>query len=160
MIYHLSFPHRDSLNDQIDPELASVSYTSFNKAISVLQRLGPNAFLAKEDIQSAFWLLPIHLSSFNSLGIYFNNNFFIDKCLPMGCSLSCVYFKTFSTFLEWFVSYTTGSNNLIHYLDDFLFMGPERLAECDDLLSAFQEVCRVFGVPLAMEKTMGVIYER
>lgn len=78
--------------------------------------------MAKADIQSAFRLLPIHPLGFNSLGFHFDGQIFIDKFLPMGCSLSCHYFEAFSTFLEWVVYCVVGG--VSHYLNDFLFVGP------------------------------------
>lgn len=92
MINYLSFPQGNLLNDQIHPALSSLSYTSFDKVISLLRTLGPNALLAKADIKSAFRLQPNYLSSFHFFGIYFENKLFFGKCLPMGRSLYCAYF--------------------------------------------------------------------
>jgi hypothetical protein len=61
---------------------------------------GKNA-LAKMDIKSAFRLLNIHSADFDLMGIKFGGSYYIDKCLPMGCSVSCKLFETFSTFLQW-----------------------------------------------------------
>lgn len=47
--------------------------------------------------------------------------------------------------------HATGSLNLIH-LDDFLFMGLPKSVEYNDLLSAFQYICQIFGAPLGQEK--------
>lgn len=55
--------------------------------------------MAKADNESAFRLLPIHPEGFSLLGFKFDGQFFIDICLLMGCSLSCFYFKAFSSFL-------------------------------------------------------------
>lgn len=105
--------------------------------------------LAKADIKSAFRLLPIHPSCFNSLGFQFQGQFYFDRCLPMGCSLSCFYFEEFATFLDWVVSCKSRSPFLIHYLNDFLFMGPFDSLRCLELIQQFREVCRDFGIPLA-----------
>lgn len=72
----------------------------------------------------------------------------------MGCALSCFYFEEFSTFLEWVVSQKSGSQFLLHYLDDFLFMGPSGSSQCFSLLSIFVDTCKEFGIPLAWEKTV------
>lgn len=42
---------------------------------------------------------------------------FFDKCLPMGCSLSCTYFESFSTFLHWVMSFKSDKDSVVHYLD-------------------------------------------
>lgn len=154
LIHHLSFPAGFSLNDEIEPELSTVTYTSFDEAIFRIRRLGVSAVMAKADIKSAFRLLPIHPSAFNSLGFHHDGFYYYDKCLPMGCSLSCTYFETFSTFLEWVVTFLTGSSNVLHYLDDFLFFGPADNFECLYLFTEFRLTCRRFGVPLALEKSV------
>lgn len=74
-------------------------------------------------------------------------------CLPMGCSLSCSYFEAFSTFLHWVLCIRSGSDSIVHYMDDFLFVGPSDSRLCSDLLLAFQAMSLDFGVPLADEKT-------
>lgn len=117
MTHHLFYPVGSSLNDD------SVWYSSFDDALVKIRKLGHKALLAKMDIKSAFRLLPIHPTAFNSLGFYFNDHCYFDKCLPMGCLLSCRYFEMFSLFLEWVVYYQSSSSNLLRYLDDFLFYG-------------------------------------
>lgn len=100
VIHHLLFPEGKSLNDQIPEEMCSVEYASFEDAIKLVRKLGPNALLAKTDVKSAFRLSPIHPNTFNSLGFYFEGQYYFNKCLPVGCSLSCRYFEAFSSFLE------------------------------------------------------------
>ena len=153
IIHHLSFPKGDSLNDEIDVELCSVTYATFEEAIVKIRQCGPGALLAKADIKSAFRLLPIAPEAFNSLGFYFDGAYFFDRCLPMGCSVSCSYFEAFSSFLQWVVGFRSGSGNIVHYLDDFMFIGPQDSGSCQELLQAFQDMAAQFGVPLAEEKT-------
>lgn len=99
-------------------------------------------------MKSAFRLLPIHLNYFNSLGFYFEQRYYFDKCLPMECSLSCRYFEAFSSFIEWVVKEISGSPHILLYLDDFLFMGAQESEECMNNLSLFVEICENFGIPI------------
>ena len=101
LIHNLSSPLGSSVNDHIDPSLTAVNYTSFDDAISMLSTVGRGALMAKSDIKSAFRLLPVHPDDFNLLGFTFDGSFYYDKCMPMGCSISCVTFERFSTFLEY-----------------------------------------------------------
>ena len=117
---------------------------------------GKGAWLAKSDIKSAFRLLPVHPSDYELLGFSFEGQFYYDKCLPMGCSISCSLFELFSTFLEFRVKHVTRSQGVTHYLDDFLFVG-NSAASCASLLSAFSRICQVLGVPIAQEKTLGPV---
>ena len=62
------------------------------------------AKIAKVDIKSVFRLRPVHPTDFERLGIQFKNNFYIDKCLPMGNAISCNLFEKFSTFIQWVIN--------------------------------------------------------
>ena len=48
-----------------------------------------------------------------------------------------------------------GVSYLIHYLDDYLTMGPPRSAVCQENLDIFISLCAELGVPLAAEKLEG-----
>ncbi|KAM9326863.1 LOW QUALITY PROTEIN: uncharacterized protein PAF06_003101 [Gastrophryne carolinensis] len=155
LIHHLSFPKGGSVNDGISPEAASVSYTTFDFALGLVWAAGPGALMAKTDIESAFRLLLVHPDSQYLLGCYFEGGVFIDRCLPMGCSVSCAYFEAFCTFLEWVVKKKSGLSAVTHYLDDFFCVGPADSRVCDLLLSCMLSTFDSFGVPVATEKTEG-----
>ena len=155
LIHNLSYPENNSVNSGIDHSLCSVEYTRFDKAVELVQDLGQGALLAKSDIKSAFRLLPVSPLDFDLLGFTFNDNYYFDKCLPFGCAISCNLFEKFATALEWIVRDRTGDNNLLHYLDDFLFAGKNDSNDCLKLLQSFREICSTLGVPLAEDKTVG-----
>lgn len=155
LIHHLSHPAGGSVNDGIDESVCKVSYTSFDAALSWVRKYGRGSLLAKTDIESAFRLLPVHPASFYLLGCKWEGQYFVDKCLPMGCSISCALFETFSTFLEWVVKSESGIPSVLHYLDDFLFIGPPASLVCKAALRTMERVSLSFGVPLAPEKTEG-----
>lgn len=154
LIQHLSAPRGASVNDNIPPEQCSVTYTSFDKAVEMVATVGKSAQLAKADIQSAFRLLPVRPGDFELLGMCVNGHYYYDRCLPMGCSISCAHFERFSTFLEYCCRKISGSCRILHYLDDFFFVGESR-ADCESILRHFLAICERFGVPIAQEKTMG-----
>ncbi|KAM4694411.1 uncharacterized protein O3C94_004897 [Discoglossus pictus] len=155
LIHHLSYPKGHSVNDGIDQELSSVSYASVKQAVRLVRRAGRGALLAKVDIKSAFRLLPIHPVSQQLLGCAILGKFFVDLCLPMGCSISCSFFEKFSTFLHWVLSIKTGLHSVVHYLDDFLFVGPADSADCLRLMQGFKDLAEEFGIPLAVDKSEG-----
>ncbi|CAJ0924307.1 unnamed protein product [Ranitomeya imitator] len=144
----------------------SVQYTSFDVALELLRKFGHNALMAKSDIKSAFRILPVNPDGFNSLGFSFQNRFFFDRynknlkklaqsvkkrarscsesnnvhrklCLPMGFALSSFYFESFSTFPQWVVEFEFLGGGVLHYLDDFLFIGPVDSGICHSLLVKF-----------------------
>ena len=155
LIHHLSHPEGESVNDGIPPELCSVQYASVDDAVELVRKAGPGAEMAKADIESAFRLLPVHPVSFRLLGFRLGGGFYFDKCLPMGCAISCAYFEAFSTFLEWLLGRQHPEGSRLHYLDDFLFVGEAGTGHCRGLLRAFARLAEWLGVPLAPDKTEG-----
>ena len=156
LIHHLSYPYGFSVNDFIDPKLASVQYTSFDEAVFMLQDLGRNCKLFKMDLLHAFRLLPVKKSMFPLLGFKMNEKFYIDKCLPFGCAISCRTFEQFSTFLEFAVKRRMKSGSLLHYLDDFLG-GDKTHSACKALMQVFRHCMADLGVPLAEDKSEGPV---
>lgn len=80
----------------------------------------------------------------------------------MGCAILCYYFELFSSFLEWLVVQLAGMHSLLHYLDDFLFIGLASSGQCHRLLSILQDTCEQFAIPLSADKTespvLGIIF--
>jgi hypothetical protein len=72
----------------------------------------------------------------------------------MGASISCSLFEKFSTTLHWFTEIKSGNENILHYLDDFLFGGEANTSTCKETLDTFRDICSVWGVPLAEDKTV------
>ena len=158
MIQHLSFPDGDSVNDWIDREYCAVQYTHFDKAVEGVIRVGKGALMAKEDIESAFRLLPVHPEDFGLLGIKLGSSYFIDKALPMGASCSPSLFEKFSTFVEWVARTAANTENIVHYADDFLIVGKSDIEgsnSCQKIVEIFHDVCDRLGIPLAKEKAVG-----
>ena len=91
------------------------------------------------------------------MGFKLDGKYYVDKSMPMSCSVSCSTWVQFSTFLEWFVKLEGGTGATMHYLDDFLFVGHWGSNECDDLLKEFHKMCDFIGVPIAHEKTEGPV---
>jgi hypothetical protein len=54
------------------------------------------------------WKKEYKISIFDLLGFKIGSNYYIDKCLPMGCSISCKTFEHFSTFIHWLVCFKAG----------------------------------------------------
>jgi hypothetical protein len=64
-----------------------------------------------------------------------------------------------SVFRDQMVADTTKQGLLIHYLDDYLFVGKETSGHCKSLLETFHNVCHYLNVPIAHEKTEGPVKE-
>ena len=66
--------------------------------------------------------------------------YYIDKCMPMGWSISCSPFEVH------------GLTNIDNYLDA-LFLAEMSDIECSNNMSKFKAICKRLGVPIADEKT-------
>ena len=109
--------------------------------------------MAKTDIKSAFRIIPIHHQDYSLLGIKWADIYYFERCLPMGCSSSCVIFETFSTALEWLSLQKLRASAGLHILDDFLFVAPSAEKREADL-ATFLRLCDYLGVTIALEKTV------
>lgn len=114
MIHNLSYPRGASVNNAIPQEMCTVKYASFDQAVTLVRGFGRGAFIAKCDIESTFRLLPVHPEDYRWLGFKFQDAYFIDKAMPMGCLIACAAFETFSTFLEWALKFKTGYEGVGH----------------------------------------------
>ena len=153
LIHHLSHPGGSSINDVIDHNLATVSYATFNDAVQTFLLLGRGTLLSKTDVDSAFRIIPIHTEDHDLLGIKFNDRFYYDTCLPMGCSSAPAIVDRFSSALEHNAIQHLGIANIIHILDDFLILGPPDSPTCQQNLNRFISFCAFVGVPIKSEKT-------
>ena len=120
----------------------------------MIKSIGQGCYMAKTDIKSAFRIIPIHPSDYHLLGFTWNDMFFFDRTLPMGCSSSCAIFEAFSTSLQWIAKNVLGASGVLHILDDFLFIAKSE-AKCRNDLNKFLNLCQYIGVPIAQEKTEG-----
>ncbi|VDI65210.1 Hypothetical predicted protein [Mytilus galloprovincialis] len=102
VIHHLSYPENSSVNDFIDPKKCSVVYSNIDDAVDVIKLYGNKTLASKSDVRSAFRLLPISPIDFDLLGFKINQEFYFDKNLPFGASISCAfYLNKFASFLHW-----------------------------------------------------------
>ena len=84
-------------------------YASFDAAVALARIAGHGAWLAKTDVKSAFRLLPFAPEDYELLGFRFRGMYYYDRCLPMGCSISCALFEKFSALLEHQEKHMAGS---------------------------------------------------
>ena len=141
LIHHLSFPNESSVNDGIPEVYRQVSYQTLDQAISLIQKLGRGALIAKADIKDAFRLLPVREEDHHLLGLSINGVIFYDKYLPTGISSACQTFERFSSAIHWLLEHKYKVEHCVHILDDFMFFAT--MGICNralDLLLSFSEV--------------------
>ena len=74
------------------------------------------------DIKSAFRIIPINPSDYHLLGFTMGKQYFYDRCLPMGCSVSCKLFVDFSCAIQWILQRSFNVLTMSHILNDFNFL--------------------------------------
>ena len=160
-IFHLSYPKTgDSINSFIDKEEFSLNYVTVDEAIKNIQLLGPNVFMAKTDIESAFRLFPVHRDDWELLGMCWQGKYYFEKFLPFGLRSAPFLFNQLSEALEWILKEHCGISFVCHFLDDFLIMesdldrarGKER---CHTSLNSMLMAFKALGVPVSPGKTAG-----
>ena len=95
---HLSYPPGYSVADFTDETLTTVQYSKFDNIISIIQTLGEHVKIGKSDIKSAFRPVPCYPGDFDLLGCKIEYIYYNDKCMPMGCSISCSMIESFAIF--------------------------------------------------------------
>ena len=83
LITDISFPHGDSVNDGINPDLVSLSYITVDNVAEIVQRLGRGTLLAKLDIEAAS-----HPQDRILQGMEWEGKVYVDSCLPFGLLVS------------------------------------------------------------------------
>ena len=154
LITDLSSPDGYSVNDRISPRLCSLEYITVDMVAKRALQLGKGALLAKADVKSAYRIVLVHPQDIPLLGVAWNGVRYADRMLPFGLRSACKIFTALADALEW-CCIRRGAQDLFHYLDDFVMVGPPGTAVCASSLRVFQEECRMLGVPLAPEKTEG-----
>ena len=154
LITDLSFPEGSSVNDAIDPALCTLEYIKVDRVAESAMQLGNASLLAKIDIKSAYRLIPVHPMDRTMLGMQWNGQVYIDGMLPFGLRSAPKLFNAVADALEWCIA-QKGVQHIVHYLDDFLVMGPPNSPDCQESLHILEALCSKLGVPLAPEKRDG-----
>ena len=79
---------------------------------------------------------------------------FVDTCLPFGLRSAPKLFNILADLLAWIIE-QHGVQPLLHYLDDYLTMGPPHSYTCQQNLDTIKQICDILGVPLALENVEG-----
>ena len=154
LIVDLSHPPGYCVNDCIPKALCSLIYITVDHAIYSIVQSGPNTLLAKIDIKSAFRLIPVHPADRHLLAMRWRDKIYIDGCLPFGLRSAPKLFNILADLLSWIAS-QRGVSCILHYLDDFLIIGPPHSPTCKQNLNTFIQLCDSLGIPLASEKIEG-----
>ena len=141
-------------------ELCSVQYNDIDHAIKNCGKFrNKSVFWAKTDIQMAFRVVPICVNQRFLLlmkavnPINFKTQYFIEKNLAFGSSISCSHFQRLSNAIRHIVDMTSGTTGTItNYLDDYLMVSDSQ-EQCSRIVQQFMMICDEIKLPIVLEKT-------
>ena len=154
LIVDLSSPMWGSTNDAIGSDICSLRYASLDDAAAMVRRLGTGTLLAKLDLKKAYRMIPVHPDDHALLGIKWGPNVYIDTALPFGLRSAPKIFSAVADALAW-AMHCNGIQWHLHYLDDFLFVGPPKEPVCAQALRTALDTCEELGMPVAFNKVDG-----
>ena len=105
---------------------------------------GKGTMLAKIDIQSAFCLLSVHPEDRHLLTMSWKGEVYIDHCIPFGLRSAPKLFNTLADLLSR-AAKKAGVLYLIHYLDDYLTMGPPLSQICQHNMDILYHCAKVLA---------------
>ena len=141
-------------NEDIPREYCGVEYELIDDCLEIIFKVGKGCLMSKADISSAFRILPVSPASYRLLGFQWCDRYFFDRCLPMGCSVSCNKFELLSTGIQWILIHKLKVQHMSHILDDFMFLGFPDSRQCELALQAFFSLSKSIGLPIKQEKTV------
>ena len=108
------------MNVGILSSLCTVDYSSVDRALQFLTRLGRDTLLLKIDLKSAYRIVPLHPQDQYLFGVTWDNWVYVDQALPFGLHSAPVIFTAVADAIGWALL-EVGLHFHIHYLDEFLF---------------------------------------
>ena len=76
---------------------------------------------------------------------------YIDPMLPFGLRSAPKIFNAVADTLNWHLL-QSGIRYILHYLDDFIVIGPPGSAECQRAMDILDRICNILGVLIAEHK--------
>ena len=150
----LSSPPGTSVNDGIDKEMCSMSYTSVDIVAAQVLRLGRGFLLAKMDVKQAYRMIPVHPQDRPLLGMEWEGDVYVDKVLPFGLRSAPLIFSSVADMLQWMMQ-RRGATFVDHYIDDFVTVGRPGSDECSRNVQIMHETCKDTGTPVEADKSEG-----
>jgi hypothetical protein len=162
-IHHLSYPRGSSVNDHIPAEWAALEYATVDQAIALVATQGPGAMLVKRDLQDAFRHILIAPQDLWLLGFCWEGTYWVDCFLPFGLRTAPYIFDLFAKALHWILdSQASPEFETIHYLDDFLGVGPAGVgpagvgpaSPASEFSRQFEYICNRLGLRIKESKSI------
>ena len=154
LIVDLSSPEGKSVNDGVSIPRCSLAYVRVEDAVQGVAAMGRGSLMAKVDICQAYRAVPVHPADRDLLGMIWQGKLFIDAALPFGLRSAPKIFTAVADAVTWIIR-QQGVRFIIHYLDDFLLIGPPGHDDCAVALAILLQTFDLLGLPVAWEKLEG-----
>lgn len=151
-IHHLSHPRGSSVNCNIPEEFGTLKYITFDEAIAMLLKVGPNAVFVKQDLADAFRHIPVSASDWWLLEFLWYGHYWFERFLPFGLRTSPFIFDLFAKGIHWLLI-KEGLEDTLHYLDDFFAILTTQ-TEAERYEAFFLQLCLELGVHIKDEKSL------
>ena len=119
-----------------------------------VRHLGEGCLLVKLDLKEVYRAVPVHPSDQRLLAVLWQGTTYLDRALPFGLRSAPKLFSALTDAMMWML-YERGIETALHYLDDFLILGPAGSPLCGQALQTTLTLCNELGFPVAPEKTEG-----
>ena len=144
LIVDFSSPKGRSVNDGISSTLCSLTYASIDDAVGILRILGEGALMAKLALRDAYQVVPVYPHDCPLLGMQWREGIVIDATLPFGLCSAPKVFSAVADGLMWMVHHQ-GFTHSLHYLDDFMLLGPPGSHYCEEAQRTTVQLCDDWG---------------
>ena len=148
LIEDLSFPDGKSINDGIRSSLCSLSFITVDDVAKIVAEghYQPRSILSQRI--ASYQSTPM-IESFRQSG-----ETYVDPMLPIGLRSAPKIFNAVADGLAWHLE-QQGIDHILHYLDDFIVVGPPEAGVCQGYVNIMERECTRLGVPLAAHKKEG-----
>ena len=96
--------------------------------------------------------VPVHPSDRSLLGMKWRNQYYVNLALPFCLCSAPFFFSAIADTVEWILVHSYQIPDLLHYLDDFITVGPPESSQCAHNLSTTLAVCKRLGPPFHPSK--------
>ena len=105
LITDLSSSPGKAVNDFVSKDYFSVTFSSFDDAVQLVQQLGPGALMANVDIRHAFCICPVRPQDYELLGTFWGGLFYVELRLPFSLRSLVFIFNTFADAIQWILTH-------------------------------------------------------
>ena len=147
MIVDLSAPVGSSVNDSINSDHSSFRYVTVRQ---VAELITAGWFMAKLDLKSAYWKVPVHSVDSDFLAISGRRVKYGDRALQFGLRSAPIIFTAVADGLAWAMI----CSNILDLLDDFIFWALDA-ESCQRILSLAVDLADRLGLPVEPAEVEG-----